>query len=253
MLRRINPIVLACLAIVLVLSIGVFAVARPGGVTGADALGVGESQLGKPFAMSTDGPGSFSCTGLMRYILRTTGVDPDAPWTPEEYLNRYAPVDLANLQPGDIVIMPNWATMYAGDGMLLNANEWEGVVKYTPLEYAGTPVGAVRPPYSGSESGATQPPLNDATTGQTATEPVAAGPVATEPTVTGQMPGEQPVADDPLMSDPLMSDPLMSDPLMSDPLMSDPLMSDPLVVEQPVAVEQAPAIEPVATELPVQF
>ena len=117
------------------------------GGTAYDALGVGEAQLGKPFVMATDGPDTFSCVGLMRYILRTTGVDLDAPWVPEEYLGRYAPVDPANIQPGDIVIYPNWATMYAGDGMVLNANEFEGFVTHTPMDYAGEPLGIVRPPY----------------------------------------------------------------------------------------------------------
>ncbi len=116
-----------------------------GGGGGGAALGVGEAQLGKPFVMSTDGPDTFSCVGLMRYILRTTGVDPDAPWVPEAYLSKYAPVDPANLQPGDIVIYPNWATMYAGNGMLLNANEMEGVVTHTPMDVAGEPLGIVRP------------------------------------------------------------------------------------------------------------
>ena len=174
---RVNPVILLGFIGVAVLSLGVMAsaqiledpvedvVASAEGVTdavvpveeqfaqglgapagvGSDLLGVGEGQLGKPFVMATDGPDTFSCVGLMRYILRTTGVDPDAPWVPEEYLGRYAPVDPANLQPGDIVIYPNWATMYAGNGMLLNANELEGFVTHTPMEYAGEPLGIVRP------------------------------------------------------------------------------------------------------------
>lgn len=112
---------------------------------GGSALGVAEAQLGKPFALGTDGPETFSCVGLMRHALRESGIDPDAPWVPEEYLSRYAPVDPANLQPGDIVIYPGWATMYAGDGMLVNANEMEGVVTHTPMDVAGTPLGIVRP------------------------------------------------------------------------------------------------------------
>ena len=119
----------------------------PVGGTASDALGVGEAQLGKPFVMATDGPDTFSCVGLMRHILRTTGVDPDAPWVPEEYLGRYAPVAPGNLQPGDIVIYPNWATMYAGNGMVLNANEFEGFVTHTSMDVAGEPLGIVRPPY----------------------------------------------------------------------------------------------------------
>ncbi len=120
-------------------------VKQPVGGGGGSALGIAEAQLGKPFVMSTDGPDTFSCVGLMRYALRESGIDPDAPWVPEEYLSRYSPVDPANLQPGDIVIYPNWATMYAGNGMLVNANEMEGVVTHTPMDAAGTPLGIVRP------------------------------------------------------------------------------------------------------------
>ena len=180
--RRVNPVILLGIVIVAVLSFGLVASAQvlegpvdvlpegpaeestdlaipvaeeqfaqalegPVGGTASDALGVGEAQLGKPFVMATDGPDTFSCVGLMRYILRTTGVDLDAPWVPEEYLGRYAPVDPANLQPGDIVIYPNWATMYAGNGMVLNANEFEGFVTHTPMDVAGEPLGIVRPPY----------------------------------------------------------------------------------------------------------
>lgn len=112
---------------------------------GGSALGIAEAQLGKPFLMSTDGPDTFSCVGLMRFALRESGIDPNAPWVPEEYLSRYAPVDPANIQPGDIVVYPNWATMYAGNGMLVNANEMEGVVTHTPMDVAGTPLGIVRP------------------------------------------------------------------------------------------------------------
>src|SRR5215210_2380556 len=139
--RTVNPIVLLGLIIFLVLSLGILANAQLGGGSAGDAIGVGEAQLGKPYVMSTDGPDTFSCVGLMRYILRTIGVDPDAPWVPEEYLGRYAPVDPANIQPGDIVIYPGWATMYAGDGMLINANEMEGVVTHTPMDVAGAPLG----------------------------------------------------------------------------------------------------------------
>lgn len=254
MLRRVNPMLLLSFIIVLILSFAIFASAQVGmnpvtslggasgsadvqpvGSTAADAVSVGEAQLGKPFVMATDGPGTFSCSGLMRYILRTTGVDENAPWVPEEYLSRYTLVDLVNVQPGDLVIMPNWATMYVGNGMLLNANEVLGTVTHTPLIYAGAPLGAVRPPYVGSQSGATQP-LNDET------RQLTAKPTTTEPAVTGQVPTEQPVAVDPLIT---------AAPLIA----SDPLMADPLTVEQPaavepVAVELVLTTEPVATELP---
>ena len=84
----------------------------------------------------------------MRYILKTAGVDDNAPWVAEDYLSTYAPVASGDLRPGDIVIFPDWATMYVGDGMLLNANEVEGQVVLTPMSAAGEPLGIVRPPYT---------------------------------------------------------------------------------------------------------
>ena len=144
--RRVNPVILFGLTIVIALSLVLSAGAQTsGGGSGGEALSVGEAQLGKPFVLNTDGPDTFSCVGLMRYILRTIGTDSDAPWVPEEYLSRYPAVDRADLQPGDIVIYPGWATMYAGNGQLLNSNEMEGVVTHTPMDIAGEPLGIVRP------------------------------------------------------------------------------------------------------------
>ena len=147
MVRRVNLIILLGLVIALVLSFALAASAQTKG-SAASAVAIGKEQLGKPFAYATDGPDSFSCAGLMRYILRENGNDSDAPWVPEEYLNKYQQVSAADMQPGDIVIMSDWATMYVGDGMLLNANQLTGEVTLTPIEYAGEPLGVVRPPYT---------------------------------------------------------------------------------------------------------
>jgi peptidoglycan DL-endopeptidase CwlO len=171
--RKVNPILLLGLIITLILSFGILASAelagipaklatgaKPAGGTAGDAIGVGKAQMGKPFVMATDGPNTFSCSGLVRYIMRTIGVDGDAPWVPEGYLGKYRHVDPADLQPGDVVIYPDWATMYVGDGMLLDANEYLGHVTETPMGVAGTPEGIVRPPYRGqpSQDGAAKPP-----------------------------------------------------------------------------------------------
>ncbi len=197
--RRVNPIVLLGLIVVLILSLGIVADAQLGRGTAGDAVGVGEAQLGKPFVMSTDGPDTFSCVGLMRHILRTIGVDGDAPWVPEAYLSKYSPVDLANLRPGDIVIYPGWATMYVGNGELLNANEVRGFVTHTPMSYAGVPLGAVRPPYGGSH----QPPSEAA---DPLMQPVSEGVI--------DPPLAQPVSEE--VIDPLATEGL--DPLATEPL-----------------------------------
>jgi cell wall-associated NlpC family hydrolase len=146
MLSGTKATVLLGLVAIIVTAFATSANAQSTGYASYGTVEVGEAQVGKPFAWGTDGPDTFSCSGLMRYILRTSGIDYDAPWTPEDYLSRYAPVAPGDLQPGDIVVYPDdWMTMYVGNGQLLNANEWQGVVTYTPMEYAGEPVGIVRP------------------------------------------------------------------------------------------------------------
>ncbi len=235
MLRRVNPIVLFGLVIVLVLSGAIFATARSGGGTAGDAVGVGEAQVGKPFVMGMDGPGSFSCTGLMRYILRTTGVDANAPWSPEGYLGTYTPVAPGDLQPGDIVIYPGWATMYVGNGMVLNANEMEGFVTHTPMSVAGEPSGIVRPPYGGS--GQSQPeainPLPTETTeviGPLAAEQqYMGGPLAAEQQYTGGLGGITDPLAPPINQVTGVVDPLATGATgMVDPLLTEPTEPLPL-------------------------
>jgi len=155
MSRRVNPIMLLGLIVVLILSLGILATAQSGG-TASDAIGIGEAQMGKPFRQASDGPDAFSCAGLIRYIMRTAGVDPNASFSPEGYLGAYPSV-AGDPQPGDLMIFPNHATMYVGNGMVLNANEVEGRVTHTPISVLGTPLGIVRPPYGGGGGG--QPPV----------------------------------------------------------------------------------------------
>jgi cell wall-associated NlpC family hydrolase len=141
-------------SVMLVLFLGITAIAQPAAPpaappgSAAAALAVGNAQLGKPFQYGAEGPDAFSCVGLMRYVLKTAGVDAYAPWVPEAYLSTYAPVAPGDLQPGDIVIYPDWATMHAGDGMVLNSNIVDGQVSLTPMSAVGEPLGIVRPPYT---------------------------------------------------------------------------------------------------------
>src|SRR5215208_7013766 len=152
MVRRVNLLILLGLVIVLVLSFSLAASAQTKG-SAESAVAIGKAQLGDPFEYGADGPDSFSCTGLMRYILRENGNDPDAPWVAEEYLNKYPRVSAADMKPGDIVIFTgDWATMYVGDGMLLNANEMDGQVTLTPIGSAGEPLGVARPNSNSEEA-----------------------------------------------------------------------------------------------------
>ncbi len=246
---RVNPILLLSLILIFVLSVGIWASAQLGvnpiigvgqqpGLTGVqpvqpaggsgDAASLAEAQMGDRFLLGADGPDAFSCVGLMRFVLRETGIDPNAPWVPEEYLTRYAAVAPGDERRGDIMIFPGWATMFDGAGNVISANELAGHVTKTPLSMAGIPLGVVRP-------------------GAPPADPLAAG---ADPLATGADPlaaGADPLAAgaDPLATgvDPLATgvDPLapVTDPLapVTNPLLAP--VADPLL---------APAADPYAAQ-----
>jgi cell wall-associated NlpC family hydrolase len=153
MLRRVNPVVLISLITVLILSIAIFAVANTGGGRDA-ALGAATGQVGMPYGFGTDGPGSFSCTGLVRHALRSAGVDPNAPWDHMAYLGAYPTV--SEPQPGDVVVYPDGAAMYVGNGQVVMANHADGVVGLYGMNEIGTPVGFANP-----YGGAVDPAISD--------------------------------------------------------------------------------------------
>lgn len=183
MLRRVNLIVLLGLIIALVLSLAILAGAQ-GGSPG-DALAVGAAEVGKPYAYGTEGPGSFSCTGLVRHILRTIGVDSNAPWDHYAYLSVYP--THATPVPGDVVVYPDGVGMYVGDNTVLMANDADQVVGYYPMDAIGTPLGFANP-YGGASDPA----------------------IPVDPAVT------EPIPADPAVLDPAWADPAAVDPAVVD-------------------------------------
>jgi peptidoglycan hydrolase CwlO-like protein/cell wall-associated NlpC family hydrolase len=112
-----------------------------GGTWGPAAVAMGMQQMGKPYAMGTDGPNTFSCTGLMRWIARNLGLG-ELPWAPSAYLSlphrEGAPV------AGDIGVWGDGVGMWTGSDVLM-ANEVQGKVTTVPLSALGEPIAWVHP------------------------------------------------------------------------------------------------------------
>ncbi|MCA1718787.1 MAG: NlpC/P60 family protein [Actinobacteria bacterium] len=147
MLRRVNPVVLISLITALILSIAIFAAANTGGGSRDAAVGAAMGQVGMPYGFGTDGPGSFSCVGLVRHALRSAGVDDNAPWDHMAYLGAYPTV--SSPQPGDVVVYPDGVAMYIGNDQIVMANEVDQVVGTYGMYEVGTPVGFASP-YGGA-------------------------------------------------------------------------------------------------------
>jgi NlpC/P60 family len=228
MLQRVNPIVLISLIAVLILSLAIFAAAKPGGGSPDAALGAAMGQVGMPYGFGTDGPGSFSCTGLVRHALRSAGVDPNAPWDHMAYLSVYPTV--SEPQPGDVVVYPDGAAMYAGGGQIVMANHADGAVGTYGMNDVGTPVGFARP-YGGTLDPAASDPAAVKSAEGPAIDPAAVDPAAVDPMIV------DPVVD-PALADPALADPALVDPALADPVAVDPAVAEP-VLDDPVAVDPA--------------
>ncbi|MBV9454656.1 MAG: hypothetical protein JOZ19_11135 [Rubrobacter sp.] len=118
--------------------------APTGGGSGDAIVGAARAQLGKPHVEGQDGPNAFSCTGLVRYALRASGKDNDAPWDASAYLGRYPAATGGDL-PGDIWDYGGAAAIYEGNGMLVMSNLVDGKVEEIPVTEMGDPVAKVRP------------------------------------------------------------------------------------------------------------
>ena len=81
------------------------------------------------------GPDSFDCSGLTSWAYKQAGVD--IPRTSEQQAAAGTPVDINDLQPGDLVTFYEGAShvgIYAGDGQVLNAPSAGQPVSYAPLD-----------------------------------------------------------------------------------------------------------------------
>ncbi len=113
-----------------------------GSATGGSAVGIGMGLVGMPYAWGTEGPNTFSCTGLIRHILGSLGL-PKPSWDHMAWLSEYPTV--AEPQPGHLVVYPDGGAMYIGGGNVLMANEVDGRVGVYPMNAIGTPVGFANP------------------------------------------------------------------------------------------------------------
>jgi cell wall-associated NlpC family hydrolase len=100
---------------------------------GQKALEAAKTKVGAQYVWGATGPNSFDCSGLVQWAYKQAGVN--IPRTSFEQANAGTPISVDQLQPGDIVISNggNHASVYAGDGKILEASTSGVPVKYTPI------------------------------------------------------------------------------------------------------------------------
>ncbi|MGV9818060.1 C40 family peptidase [Nocardia xishanensis] len=101
---------------------------------GLAALAIAMTQTGKPYEWGATGPNSWDCSGLVQWAFRMVGVN--MPRTTWQQATAGAPVPVAAMAPGDVVVLNNDGShvgIYAGDGKIFNAYGRGVPVGFTPL------------------------------------------------------------------------------------------------------------------------
>lgn len=105
---------------------------------------VGNQQLGIPYQYGGVSPSQgFDCSGLVKYVYRTSGVYNFPDYNANQIYNLCTPISAAEAMPGDLVAFTNTGDpayaekthigIYAGAGMMLVAPRTGDVVKYQPV------------------------------------------------------------------------------------------------------------------------
>lgn len=108
-------------------------------------------QLGKPYVYGNDGPDSFDCSGLIKYVY--SKVDINLPRVVADQSKIGKPIEKKDLKFGDIVFFSNdgygltHAGIYVGNGYFIHAPKSGDVVKISTISsgyYAKTYVLSMR-------------------------------------------------------------------------------------------------------------
>lgn len=120
-------------------------VATSGSGKGARALAYARAQLGKPYRYAAAGPSAYDCSGLTMAAWRSVGVS--IPRTSRTQFSAGSNVSRSDLQPGDLVFFYSpisHVSLYAGNGMIIDAPRPGKVVRYSKVSYMPF-AGAKRP------------------------------------------------------------------------------------------------------------
>ncbi|WP_222194568.1 C40 family peptidase [Modestobacter italicus] len=110
-----------------------------GSGAGATAVNAAMAQRGKPYVWGGNGPGSFDCSGLVKYAYAAAGVN--LPRSSSQQATVGRAVSRSELQPGDIIAFYSPVShvgIYIGNGQMVHAPTSGDVVKVASIDVMGS-------------------------------------------------------------------------------------------------------------------
>ena len=92
--------------------------------------------VGSPYVWGASGPSAFDCSGLVSYVYGQFGVS--LPHSSEGIRAAGTVISAAEAQPGDVIWWSGHVAIYAGDGMMVSAEDESTGVRYLPVRGGGT-------------------------------------------------------------------------------------------------------------------
>ena len=108
----------------------------PGG-EGMVAVQAALTRVGSPYSWGGAGPNAFDCSGLVMWAFQQAGIS--LPHSSQALARGGQPVDMSNIQPGDVVTYysdASHAAIYIGDGMMVHASTYGTPVRVAPVNNA---------------------------------------------------------------------------------------------------------------------
>ena len=108
----------------------------PGG-EGIVAVQAALTRVGSPYSWGGSGPNAFDCSGLVMWAFQQAGIS--LPHSSQALARGGQPVDMSQMQPGDVVNYYSDAShsaIYIGDGMMVHASTYGTPVRVAPVNNA---------------------------------------------------------------------------------------------------------------------
>jgi peptidoglycan DL-endopeptidase CwlO len=107
------------------------AAAPAASASGSAIVDIAMKYVGVPYVLGGASPSGFDCSGLTQYVYAQLGIS--LPHQSTKQRDAGTPISAAEARPGDLIWSPGHISIYAGNGMQIEATVPGSTVKYSKI------------------------------------------------------------------------------------------------------------------------